>query len=119
MRKEFPRKVKAVAIARAAGHCEKCKAVLKPGEAEVDHILEDALGGEPILANAQVLCGVCHKEKTAERVAMIRKADRQRDRHSGAIKPSGKFQKHPKPPRESTKLPVVGQSEIMRRFLAR
>lgn len=32
-RREFPRKIKAAAIARAAGHCEKCKAVLKPREA--------------------------------------------------------------------------------------
>lgn len=86
-RREFPRKVKAAAIARAAGHCQGCRAVMKPGEAEVDHILEDALGGEPILANAQVLCRVCHVAKTAERVRAIRKADRARDKASGAIRP--------------------------------
>lgn len=86
-RREFPRKVKAAAIARANGHCERCKAALKKGEAEVDHILEDALGGEPVLANAQVLCRVCHTAKTAERVRMIRKADRQRDKDTGAIRP--------------------------------
>ena len=85
-RKEFPRKVRAAAILRAGGHCERCKAVLKTGAAEVDHILEDALGGEPVLANAQVLCRPCHKEKTADRIAKIRKADRQRDKASGAIK---------------------------------
>lgn len=91
MRREFPRKVKAAAIARAAGKCEKCTAVLKPREGEVDHILEDALGGEPVLANAQVLCSVCHKEKTAERIVKIRKADRQRDKASGAVRPAGKL----------------------------
>jgi len=105
MRREFPRKVKAAAIARASGHCERCKAVLKAGGAEVDHILEDALGGEPVLANAQVLCGPCHKEKTAERIVKIRKADRQRDKASGAIRPAGKlrgpaFAKPDKPQRE-------------------
>ena len=107
-RRDFPRKVKAAAIARANGHCERCKAALKKGEAEVDHILEDALGGEPVLANAQVLCRVCHKAKTAERVRMIRKADRQRDKDSGAMKSRtkpkirsagfAKAERTPKPP---------------------
>lgn len=110
-RREFPRKIKAAAIDRAAGHCERCKAVLKAGGAEVDHILEDALGGEPVLANAQVLCAPCHKEKTADRIAKIRKADRQRDKASGAVRPAGKlrgpaFQKPDKPARDGkTPLP--------------
>ncbi len=90
-RKEFPRKVKAAAIARAAGHCERCKAALKTGEAEVDHILPDILGGEPVLANAQVLCRVCHAEKTAGDIRRTRKADRQRDKASGAVKPACKI----------------------------
>ena len=104
MRREFPRKVKAAAIARAAGRCEKCAAALKPREGEVDHILEDALGGEPVLANAQVLCRPCHAEKTADRIVKIRKADRARDKASGAIRPAGKlrgpaFPSPPKPER--------------------
>lgn len=89
MRRDFPRKVKAQAILRANGCCEACSAKLKVGEAEVDHILPDALGGEPILSNARVLCRVCHGGKTADDIRRIRKADRQRDRHSGAsAKPS-------------------------------
>lgn len=105
-RREFPRKIKAAAIARAAGHCERCSAVLKPGEAEVDHILPDILGGEPTLANAQVLCRVCHAEKTATDIRRTRKADRQRDRHTGAIKPKGTiksagFQKRERNPKPS------------------
>lgn len=91
MRRNFPRKIKAAAIARAAGHCEKCKAALKKGEAEVDHILPDILGGEPVLANAQVLCRVCHKEKTAGDIQRTRKADRQRDKDTGAIAPKQKI----------------------------
>lgn len=86
-RREFSRKVKREAIERAAGRCDKCKASLKPGEAEVDHILPDVLGGEPILANAQVLCRVCHAEKTADDIRRTRKGDRQRDKAIGAIKP--------------------------------
>lgn len=90
-RREFPRRVKAAAILRASGKCEKCTAALKPGEAEVDHILPDILGGEPVLANAQVLCSVCHVEKTGDDIRRTRKADRQRDKASGAIKPAGKL----------------------------
>lgn len=88
-RREFSRKVRKQAIERANGKCESkaCGAVLKPREAEVDHILPCELGGEPILANAQVLCRVCHKEKTANDVRRIRKSDRSRDKDSGAIKP--------------------------------
>lgn len=110
-RRDFPRKVKAAAHARAAGKCERCKAALKPREGEVDHILEDALGGEPVLANAQVLCRPCHAEKTADRIAKIRKADRQRDKATGAIRPAGKlrgpaFAKPDKPARPATKPPL-------------
>lgn len=84
-RREFPRKVRQAAIERAAGHCERCKAVLKVGEAEIDHILPDVLGGEPILANAMVLCRVCHKAKSADDIRRTRKADRVRDRRTGAM----------------------------------
>lgn len=110
MRREFPRKVRQAAIERAAGRCEQCAAALKPGEAEVDHILPDILGGEPILANARVLCRVCHAEKTASDIRRTRKADRARDKASGAIRPAGKLQgrgfpKSPKPRHERPSLP--------------
>lgn len=86
MRREFSRKVKAQAILRANGCCEECSAKLKVGEAEIDHILPDALGGAPILSNARVLCRVCHRAKTDQDIGRIRKADRQRDRHTGALR---------------------------------
>ena len=89
-RREFPRKVRQAAVERAAGHCERCNAVLKVGEAEVDHILPDVLGGEPILANAMVLCRVCHKAKTADDIRRTRKADRMRDRRTGAMPKSAR-----------------------------
>lgn len=108
-RLEFNRKTKAAIIARAAGHCEKCKAVLKTGEGEVDHILPCALGGEPTIANGRLLCRVCHAEKTADDIRRIRKSDRQRDKASGAVRPSAKiksagFPKSPKAERVSTKM---------------
>jgi 5-methylcytosine-specific restriction enzyme A len=93
-RKEFSRKVRRQAIERAGGECENkaCGAVLKIGEAEVDHILPCELGGEPVLTNAQVLCKPCHKAKTATDVRRVRKSDRQRDKDSGAIKPKQAIQ---------------------------
>jgi 5-methylcytosine-specific restriction endonuclease McrA len=97
-RKEFPRKVKQAALDRAAGKCQRCNAVLKPREGEVDHILPDILGGEPVLANAQVLCRQCHADKTAADVRRTRKADRARDKASGAIRPSSSLSR-PKEPR--------------------
>lgn len=89
MRREFSRKIRRQAIQRANGCCESksCGAALKPGEAEVDHILPCELGGEPTLANAQVLCRACHKAKTGDDVRRIRKSDRARDKNTGAIRP--------------------------------
>jgi len=82
----FTRKMRAEIILRAAGKCEACGAVLKAGAVEVDHILPVALGGESVVTNGRALCKPCHSGKTASDVGMIRKADRQRDRASGALK---------------------------------
>lgn len=90
-RLEFSRKTKVAIIARAAGKCEACSAVLKPGEGEVDHILPCALGGDPTVANGRLICRVCHVEKTANDIRSIRKADRSRDKASGAIAPKQKI----------------------------
>lgn len=98
-RREFPRKVKAAALARADGKCEKCTAALKLREGEVDHILPDILGGEPVLANAQVLCRICHAEKSAADIQRTRKADRARDKASGAFRSAVKIATRPKEPR--------------------
>ncbi len=106
-RKEFSRKVRKQALDRAAGHCEskKCGAVLKPREGEVDHILPCELGGEPVLANAQVLCKPCHKAKTADDVRRMRKADRARDKDSGAIKPKQTIKsRRPEPVQKTSKV---------------
>jgi len=92
MRLEFNRATRRLIIDRANGSCEGCSAVLKPGEGEVDHKLPDALGGKPEAANGWLLCRVCHKPKTADDIRRIRKADRQRDRASGAIVPKQKIQ---------------------------
>lgn len=92
MRHEFSRKTKAKIIARANGHCERCKAVLKTGEGEVDHVLPCSLGGTNEPANGRLLCRVCHKEKTAGDIRKTRKADRARDKQSGAMASKQKIQ---------------------------
>ncbi len=98
-RMEFSRKIKVQIIARANGKCEKCSAVLKTGEGEVDHILPCALGGEATVANGRLLCRVCHVEKTADDIRRVRKSDRQRDKASGAVRPKSALagRKRPKP----------------------
>lgn len=113
-RQNFPRKVKAAALKRAAGKCEKCSAVLKSREGEVDHILPDILGGEPVLANTQVLCRVCHAEKTADDIRRTRKADRARDKSSGAIRPKQKFPARPKQPKPAPKLDFTRRRSLYR-----
>ncbi|MBX8785358.1 HNH endonuclease [Ochrobactrum sp. GRS2] len=98
-RMEFTRKDKAKIIARANGKCEKCSAMLKTGEGEVDHILPCALGGEATVANGRLLCRVCHVEKTADDIRRVRKSDRQRDKATGAVRPKSALagRKRPKP----------------------
>lgn len=80
----FTRKQRAEIALRAGGCCEKCHAKLKVGEGEADHILPVELGGESETENGQWLCNVCHKSKTATDIRQIRKADRMRDKHTGA-----------------------------------
>lgn len=88
-RREFSRKTKAQAFQRANGNCEVCTARLMPGKFRYDHILPDVLGGEPTLANCKVQCLACDAPKTADDIRRIRKSDRMRDRHTGALaKPS-------------------------------
>lgn len=100
---EFKRKVRAEVFRRAAGRCEQCLAALKVGEGEVDHILPVGLGGEPSADNARLLCRSCHKDKTAADIGRICKANRQRDRHTGAVRPAGKIKsaRFPSPPKSA------------------
>lgn len=95
-RLEFSRKVRRAIVDRAAGKCEKCSATLKPGEGEVDHILPCSLGGKAEIANGRLLCRVCHAEKSGDDLRRTRKADRQRDRASGALRAKAPFQRRPK-----------------------
>lgn len=89
VRREFSAKVKASAFLRAAGRCEGCTARLYPGKFAFDHVIPDAMGGEPTLENCEVLCTACHGIKTFTRdVPVIAKAKRQAAKHRGIRKRS-------------------------------
>jgi 5-methylcytosine-specific restriction enzyme A len=90
-RLEFTRKTRASAFERSKGICDGCQATLKAGGAEYDHVLPAALGGDNSLANCQVLCRVCHVEKSAIDIRSIRKADRVRDKSTRAVVPKQKI----------------------------
>lgn len=84
-RSEFSATIKAAAYDRAKGLCGECQQPLQIGKIEYDHILPDALGGKPVLANCLPMCSACHRIKTSTQdVPRIRKADRQRRAHIGA-----------------------------------
>lgn len=87
MRREFPAKVKVAAFERANGSCEQCTRKLMTGDIHYDHVIPDAMGGEPTLANCAVLCRSCHGAKTSkDDVPAIAKSKRVRRRHVGVKK---------------------------------
>lgn len=89
-RREFSKIVRRDAFARAEGKCEVpwCCAKLTIGKFHYDHVIPDALGGEPILENCAVICVACHKDKTRRHdVRLIAKTKRIQDRQKGIKKP--------------------------------
>lgn len=84
-RVEFTKKQRLSIWERAGGHCEKCKAKLKVGEGEYDHIIAFALTRDTSIDNGQLLCKVCHSGKThkSDRPG-ISKAQRMAAKHNGS-----------------------------------
>lgn len=94
-RRDFPGKVMVDAFKRSGGNCEKCTARLYTGKFAYDHVIADAMGGEPTLENCQVLCAACHSTKTRTKdVPAIAKSKRLERVHIG-IKPRSSFRKAP------------------------
>lgn len=100
-RREFPRKIKAQIVLRAALpdgiiKCEGCGLVLGKKLYHIDHTLPEALAmdkSRPLTAADGKLLGYdcCHAPKTVDDVRQIRKSDRQRDKIGlGIKKPSGR-----------------------------
>ena len=82
-RAEFTKKVKTTAWDRADGHCEKCKAPLRPGHIHYDHVIPTAIRADNSLANCNVLCTACHGAKTNLDRRIIAKAHRLEEKHTG------------------------------------
>ena len=83
-RHEFSVKTKLAAWERCRGHCELCGFKII-GRAEYDHVIANALGGEPTLSNCECLCSKCHGLKTfGGDIPRIAKAKRQQRSHTGA-----------------------------------
>lgn len=88
-RREFTAKVMVAAFERCKGRCESCGVRLSAGRINYDHVIPDAMGGQPLLENCAVLCAACHGVKTRTLdVPAIAKVKRIRAKHIGAKKPS-------------------------------
>jgi len=86
-RVEFSKKIRGQAFLRCGGNCEKCRAKLKQGEAEFDHIIPFYFTQDSTLENCQVLCVPCHRgegQKTADDQRDISKAKRNWLKHTGS-----------------------------------
>lgn len=82
-RRNFTKAVKLQAWERCGGKCESCRQKII-GVAEYDHLIADALDGEPTLENCQVLCARCHRLKTSKTdVPAISKGKRLEAKRSG------------------------------------
>lgn len=67
--------------------CEHCTSILTAGRIDYDHVVPNALGGEPTLANCAVLCRTCHRLKTSNQdIPSISKAKVQNEKHFGMRK---------------------------------
>lgn len=103
MRREFSRKLRAQIILRATNErgqivCEGCGLVLGHKPYEIDHKVPEGLimnKSTPLTADDGQLLGrdCCHRggnNKTTHDIRQIRKADRQRDKDTGAMRSKGR-----------------------------
>ena len=88
-RREFPRSVKVAVVKRATResvvYCEACGAQAKRWQ--IDHVRPDGLGGDPVLANAMLICEACFGAKNPADTRTIAKAKRREARHIGVKTP--------------------------------
>jgi hypothetical protein len=88
-RREFPTKVRIAVIKRATRdnvvYCEKCGGIAK--KFQIDHVIADSHGGEPVIENAQLLGECCYSEKNPKDTTIAAKLKRIEARHIGATRP--------------------------------
>lgn len=118
MRREFSRKIRAEIVLRATNAdgvicCEGCGLPLGKKSYQIDHTIPEALvmdKSRKVTASDGKLLGqaCCHGPKTADDIRQIRKADRQRDKHTGAFerKKWPKVLRSPAPPQHRATAPL-------------
>ena len=80
----IPTRVRLRVWERAGGCCQVCTRKLRPGDRwDCDHVVALANGGLNAEGNLQVVCGNCHKTKTACDVAEKARAHRIQAKHAG------------------------------------
>lgn len=93
-RREFPRSIKVAVIKRASRdnvvYCEECGAMAK--RFQIDHVIADSHGGDPVIGNAMLICEPCWSVKNPRDTKIAAKLKRQEAKHVGATGPSGKIQ---------------------------
>jgi 5-methylcytosine-specific restriction endonuclease McrA len=78
-RREFPRSIKVAVIKRATKNsevwCEKCGQLAKRWQ--IDHVIADSIGGEPVIDNAMLICEPCYSKKNQQDTTRAAKTKRQ------------------------------------------
>jgi 5-methylcytosine-specific restriction protein A len=87
-RREFTKAIKVAVVKRTTRdgvtYCEKCKAIAKRWQ--IDHVIADALGGEPVLSNAELICEPCYSVKNPQDTRLAAKVKRQEAKALGVKK---------------------------------
>jgi 5-methylcytosine-specific restriction protein A len=87
-RREFSKAIKVAVVKRAtrdhAVYCEKCGALAKRWQ--IDHVIADALGGEPVIENAELICEPCYSIKNPQDTKLAAKSKRREAAHLGVRK---------------------------------
>ena len=90
-RHSISRKDRARLFSLYAGECYLCNGKIGPAEAwEIEHVIPWELTRDDSDDNLRLAHKKCHAAKTANDIRAIRKADRNRDKHNGTFKPSGR-----------------------------
>lgn len=115
-RREFPTKIRVAVIKRATVGsvivCEKCGGLAK--KFQIDHVIPDSHGGEPVLENAMLICEYCYSEKNPRDTTVAAKLKRIEAKHLGAAKPKQKLQSRGFQKRERTPKPALPPRELFR-----